>query len=531
MRNLLVALCWEAGIADSLLKGVMHCLLVACRTSHCRCPATASTLTQTQWPCSFSHAANLQHVLVTFVVLTCSPLWHEPAWAAHAAAAAVHGRLAANVAEVALGFVGELAASLAFPQEQRPAGCDWRSATEVARLLACPTFAAAGLPVYFRETTSVSAAASVNVAAQLAQLLPLEQPLPGYTQRQHSALAAVLAELPGLLCHGMAERPELLQQLTLEQQRQLAAQLLPAASRLPGVLQLVAGGTQVAQLPDAQLLRLAQLLCAARQQLNMLFKVVTSATGSSDSSSSGADGSGASSGASSGSSGRRDGSDGGTPIHAELVVSGLPTAAAWCRAAANGMRCIQWLQEVHDANQQAANWASHLPPAALFLAIEAATTMELAASQPIEADPAEVVDALRATWQLHTTACRLVHYSATAGTPVAELDGFVGALLSECLAAAVRLQALAEQGHSRGGEATCAAPGKRWVHKQTISSARTVAHNLQAALHWPAMAAAIGGTRPTACPVSISHAGVCRPCAQHTWLLCGPGPALPLQRS
>lgn len=373
-------------------------------------------------------AAQVQRALLPLFGNVLEVLCAQGAWSAHAATAAGEHPAAASTVDQALSLVIMLAAGLALPADRCPAGCSWGSAAGIAHVLSGSHYSRMPLLVCLHHATSSRVVAAVAAAAQLLQLLPLDQPPPGYQQQQHFQLAAWLAALLGRFCIRVSEGPAGVQRFSWEERCRLAAQLLPAASRLPQLMRLSTCGKQVDQLEDGRLQLLLAALPSACLSLSFLCQLWHAGNSVAAGSSSSTAGS--------------------------APVRQLAHAATWCNTAASVLSCLHWLQQVRDTVRQRGWSATQQEASAEFasqavgLASAAAPIMVAAVSQ-LPTPAAEAADALRATWQLHTAACRLVHYSAATGSPIAQLDGTVVCLLSECMVAASLLQARTQQGQPR----------------------------------------------------------------------------------
>lgn len=373
-------------------------------------------------------AAQVQRTLLPLFGTVLDVLCWEGAWSAHAAAAAGERPAAVNTVDQALSLAIMLATGLALPADRRPAGCSWDGAASVAKVLSTSDYAGMPLLVCLRQATSSRVVAAVAAAAQLLQLLPLDQPPPGYQQQQHNHLATFLVALLGILCIRISEGPAGILRFSWDERCRLAAHVLPAVGRLPQLMRLLTCGKQVDQLEDGRLQLLLAALPSACHQLSFLRQLWQA--------------------------GSREPAGSSSSTAGAAPVRQLSHAAAWCSTAASVLSCLHRFQQVHGT-ARLRGWSASQHEASVEFASQAVGLASAAAPIIVAAVPsrptpaAEAAAALHATLQLHTAACRLVHYSAAAGSPIAQLDGTVVCLLSECMVAASLLQARALQGQPR----------------------------------------------------------------------------------
>lgn len=352
--------------------------------------------------------------------------------------------LAADAIDQALSLLIMLAAALPLPPERRPAGCTWECVALLAKALSGSECFLSALLLCLRQASDSRAVAAVSASAQLVQLMPIDQPPPGCRLR-HSHFVSVLVALLGNLCWNVCNRPIGLQRFSLDERWRMAAQVLPAVSRLPQLLALVAGAAGADQLDEGQQLLLV-VLSPARHQLAFLSQLWH-------------DSGGRASGSSNGSGAAGSGSQPGRV----LPVHYFSSATLWCRAAVATLRCTERLQQLHNLIQQQPRGqpAQQALPAefsllSLRLARTAAVCMLAAASELPDAGAAVLSDAMQTTWQLHSTACRLVHFTTTATNPITHLDGGVLCLLAECMLAAAQIAAHMQGSQLHGANSTFA---------------------------------------------------------------------------
>lgn len=329
----------------------------------------------------------------------------NPAWSAHAQAAAAHAQLASDMLAVMMPYVGTLAVGLRLPEERRPDGCSWETAGWVAGLLNSIVFEEA-VGCWARAVDGASTAAVVAAAAQLMQQVPLEQHGPA----KHKQHALLLAMLPGHLCAPLCHSAAALARQSREQQRRVAAQLLPAISRL---LQLLLWLAQVT-LPGSE--RLALLIPAANFQILLACHYLASSF-------------------------KEDG------VYPRIARS-LPDLGAWASAATAALRLLPLLYALQRVGQLEAE-AAELPSALVQLlrnerlaavaAVAADLVRVICELQPQAAllvfrnapgllqrnaaGEAAACKALQAVWAHHTAMCRWVHWAAAASSPELQLTG------------------------------------------------------------------------------------------------------------
>lgn len=190
------------------------------------------------------------------------------------------------------------------------------------------------------------------------------------------------------------------------------AQLLPAVSQLPALLQLAAGGRQLAELDAVEQGLLLDVMRAACKQLVLLRDLSdTGAAGDSQQ------------------SGR--------------LPASVEDAAAWCSAACSTLRCVPLVQQLYTAHPSRGEPAAFNELVVHTAWFAATATGQVLASQLRDGPEAAVLRAANAglfgvLWQLHTQLARLVHFAAIADGPLDWLSGTQQYLtLAEALARCV----------------------------------------------------------------------------------------------
>lgn len=337
----------------------------------------------------------------------CFSLIAQPSWQAYGAAVAAQEPLLQEIVRQFLSCVGVLAVALALPPAARPAGCTWRTATYTVSLLLRSPMLYAVLEDHLHAADSSSRATHLASLAQLAQLLPPDQPLPQRSQDAELDLVTTLLALLGVLCKVCSDAPASAQQLNSQQVQRVTPPLLGVLSRLPRLLPLAHGSS-----------RQTAVLRSACHYLVVL-----------------CDNWGRSAG---GSSRPPDRSD--SQQQVVVLPGSWADTAAWCCAAAAVVQCMATAQQLHELCGQDS------VPAGFAFAATAFTNVALSRVQSALALSTTPPAKVHATvWQLHSRLSQLVHVSAAASRPLISLRderqaGHVLLLSSDCLQLATKLR-------------------------------------------------------------------------------------------
>jgi hypothetical protein len=159
-------------------------------------------------------------------IATCHVLSDEEAWEEHAAAVAAQPVLTQAIMRLCLSQASVLAVGLTLPEERRPTGCTMDGASQLFSLLSYGNLLPGAIKACFATAGSGSAAAAVAATAQIAQQVPLDRPPPGFTEQDHRNTAALSASALSHVCMDLCTQRAAWQQLTGQQRRRMAAQLL-----------------------------------------------------------------------------------------------------------------------------------------------------------------------------------------------------------------------------------------------------------------------------------------------------------------
>lgn len=367
-------------------------------------------------------AAHQRSLLPAFVYL-CHLVCRDPAWAAHAAALA-QPALAADAVQLCLSLLSILAVVLPLPEERRPDICTWATVAQLASVLREEGVLHAPLASHLHAADSGSASAAVAAAAQLMHLLPVSVPPPGFAVAAHEGLALAAIDILSVLCAPFYDEPAALSRWSIQQRQRVVAQLLPAVSQLPALLQLVAGRRQVAELDAVEQGLLLDVVRAACKQLVLL----------------------------------RDLSDKGTAGDGQQrgpLPASVEDAAAWCSAACSTLRCVPLVQQLYSAHSsrgEPAVFCELVVQTAWFAATAAAQVLASLLHDGLEAAVLRAANAglFGALWQLHTQLARLVHFAAIADGPLDWLSGTqqyltLAEALARCVVASRTLTCICEQ--------------------------------------------------------------------------------------
>lgn len=343
------------------------------------------------------------------------------AWAAHAAAAAAQPGVSQDIMQLCLSHAAVLAVALPLPRERRPPCCEWDAADHVFGLLRPNRLLPEGtLAACFEAGGSEGAAAAITAVAQLVQLLPLDQPLPGQTEQEQRDLVATATDVLGNICGTVGEQHVIWRQLTGQQRRRVAAHLLPLATRLPQLLRLVAGNMH--QPSTHEHANAMQVLGAVSCQLALLCSL---RKGEQDEQL--------------GQGGRLQ-----PPPQAAPLVGSRADAVAWCDAACGALQCLPLVQQIYSTRPHSAA-PEYAGVAVTFVYAAAAGLTPASGDLPGRTLTAADEALHTAIWQLANRLSQLVHAAAAAGSPLAPLRDALGietvlCALSECMAAAVILE-------------------------------------------------------------------------------------------
>lgn len=365
-------------------------------------------------------AGHPQRELLPAFVAACRVLCCEPAWAAHAAAAA-QPAVAQSAVQLCLPFVSFLAVSLSLPAERRPEGCTWLTAARLGELFLRSRFLDAGLVPVFAAADGAAIVSALTAAAQLVQQV-CQEPLPMGSGEQY-CVDVRLAVLGLLMSFSavVSSHPPVRQRLSSQQRQRVARALLAVVGRLPQQLQLEAHDSLAAEEPtDEQHLWLTGALTATLSCMKLLCGLKhdeLALVGSLPQSPAG------------------------------VLADSLADEAAWFVAASAALSCLPVVQRVRHHSPP--EWAAQFATATRGLAWNAtrAWTLVSAERSSLLAAAAECgID--MAAWEMHSRLAQLVHYAAAAEDPPFQLGnaqegGSLLEVLSDSLGAAARLHALA----------------------------------------------------------------------------------------
>ena len=324
-----------------------------------------------------------------------------PPWQWHARDAALHASLPFATTAAMLAYLRMLAVGLRLPPDSRPLGCSWEAASHMAGVLAS-SICAPGLRAWACAASGASTAATMVAAAQLVQLLPVDVPL---CQNEVLVVGCL-----GTLCVRLCSDTSLLARQTSEQQRRVAAKLLPAVGQLPQRLQLVAGSSQLGGLNERQLADMEFFCSSAKSQVAVLCRYA-----------------------------------GDSPSTDAALASTAADCIAWASTAAALLRGLPLLHQLHGELQRHPQWAADVNAAADLAEMVCELLPRTAMLVSWQARPgAEACEQLQAVWALHTEMCRCVQRVAAASSPDALLAGqlalqYSGTVLSACMCAASNL--------------------------------------------------------------------------------------------
>lgn len=359
-----------------------------------------------------------QRELIAALIATCHVMADEAAWAQHAAAVAALPALTERIMQLCLSHANVLAVALLLPEERRPGVCTWHCAGQLCHLLCSTSLLPGALVACLDAGGSSSAAAAVSATAQIVQQVPLDETLPGFTGHQnHSNCVALVHAALGNVCCTVQKHSAVWRQLSGQERRRMAAQLLPLASRLPQLLQLMCDGLQQAATPRRD--KAEQVLVAASLQLALLWQLRTDEEGAQGSSCQG---------------------------QVQLIDS-RADAVLWCSAACGALQCLPLAQQLQTRRSPEESVPTAFAVLAVRLAGLVATGLVPAGGRDLTGSTLTAADEAlpAAVWQLHSQLARLVHSLAAAEGALAPLrnawrvEELLDAL-SKCMTQAVRLQ-------------------------------------------------------------------------------------------
>ncbi len=314
--------------------------------------------------------------------------------------------LAQDILQLCLSCLGLLAVAMALPPQHRPKCCSWLAVAQATVIMVDPECLRPTLRAYLLAASSSSIVAGMATAAQLAQQLALDESLSGDDKQRIDARHLLLVLLSSFCKSGLQrEVATALQRLDSHQRQRLPSQLMLAVSRLPQLLLLSISRGH----PELE----RNMLAAARGTVACLVDVLNS----------NASGGGSSSGAQS----------------PPPLPGGWADAAAWTDAACGALRCVPVAQRLHESDQQNEEPHRFVTHAACFADV-AALRMQATCVQVCST--AAKAQARLAVWQLHSRLAQLVHFAATAGSPLlsfSDVPWMSVSALNACVGAASQL--------------------------------------------------------------------------------------------
>lgn len=346
-----------------------------------------SSVSQQRWPPC--HAEPAEASVLRAVPAACIAALLEVARSTdtcqpHADAITAQPWLRSEVVPLALSTLRRLAVALRLPEGRRPLGCGWHAVGPVAGLLSTEMLGPA-VDAWCEAADGASFTAVLAAAAQLVEDLPLERVITPTAAQQGGAAGSAVSWatmyyvvcLPGTLCTRATDA--VLARQSSEQRRRVVQHALPAVSRLPQLLQLLAESS-----PEAGLAERVLHFCSSVRHLVHQLALYLAAQ---------------------------------QEQAGAVVLCGLADAVACARAAAAVQRSLSHMYALlqHSA-------CSTVDIADVLLYIDAADRLAARAAKALaqeaapEAMPAGgAADAQQAIWALHTALCRRVHRAAAAG--------------------------------------------------------------------------------------------------------------------